>query len=370
MRGAARGSVFVVMAMACGAPTRASRGPEPPGPGPITAGAVTTTTGAPSAPREIHPGVLRSHLLEGQLIVDDVPGAKPRHAWVRVCVGADGATTATLDRTDHPDEYDRLALAAASAWRFRPFTTAAGAPEAVCAEAHFLARHPDRPAPDEALAGLPAAEIELPPTRILPAALPAGATRVAPAPGLAAIRRCRKPGSDEAPIAALLQSSGDDAFDRRLLARPQHRPADEAPEPGLVCHLQVGFATEREPVSVADRRSPPPPPPPPPPLPSSIIAPLALEQQRIAGERDIFPSDLVKTEIALSGQRVLQIPIKVCIDVEGAVASAHILGRGTGFFAYELDLLNAIAVWRYQPFQVGGVPAPVCSVVQFVYRQV
>src|SRR4051812_19520613 len=46
-------------------------------------------------------------------------------------------------------------------------------------------------------------------------------------PGVAVALRCRTPLADEAPRITLVQSSGDDAVDRALLAEPFVRPASE-----------------------------------------------------------------------------------------------------------------------------------------------
>src|SRR6185295_9809912 len=44
--------------------------------------------------------------------------------------------------------------------------------------------------------------------------------------------------------------------------------------------------------------APPPPPPPPPPAPPQNVPPTALDANRIAGEKNIVPDDVTKTEIS------------------------------------------------------------------------
>jgi protein TonB len=109
--------------------------------------------------------------------------------------------------------------------------------------------------------------------------------------------------------------------------------------------------------------------PPPPPTAPSIVPPNALEQSRISGEKNIFPDDVTKTEISRSGKTRLMIPVKVCIDRLGAIAGVTIVGKGSGFSAYDEKLKREIRKWKYRPFSINGQPAPVCSIVQFVYNQ-
>ncbi|MBZ0235180.1 MAG: energy transducer TonB [Deltaproteobacteria bacterium] len=114
--------------------------------------------------------------------------------------------------------------------------------------------------------------------------------------------------------------------------------------------------------------APPPPPPPPPPQPPKTVVPTALEAQRVSGDKNIFPDDVTKTEIQRSGKTQLIVPVKVCIDRAGNMASVRIM-KSSGFPAYDQKLTREINKWRYRPFMVDGTPTPVCSVVQFVYRQ-
>ena len=112
----------------------------------------------------------------------------------------------------------------------------------------------------------------------------------------------------------------------------------------------------------------PPPPPPPPPAPPQNVAPTALEQQRISGDKNIFPDDVTKTEIQRSGKTQLMVPVKVCIDRAGNIASVKVM-KSSGFALYDQKLDREIRKWRYKPFSVNGTPTPVCSAIQFIYRQ-
>jgi protein TonB len=111
-----------------------------------------------------------------------------------------------------------------------------------------------------------------------------------------------------------------------------------------------------------------PPPPPPPPAPPQNIAPTALEQQRISGDKNIFPDDVTKTEIQRAGKTQLTVPVKVCLDRAGNIASVKIM-KSSGFPAYDQKLNREINKWKYRPFSVNGNPTPVCSAIMFIYRQ-
>ena len=95
---------------------------------------------------------------------------------------------------------------------------------------------------------------------------------------------------------------------------------------------------------------------------------MALESLRVAGDKNILPSDFVKVEISRSGRQQLMVPVMMCLDRDGRVIQVKVL-KSSGFLAYDADLINAIAMWRYRPFLIDGRASPVCSVVQFIYRQ-
>ncbi|MEZ4398914.1 MAG: TonB family protein [Kofleriaceae bacterium] len=111
-----------------------------------------------------------------------------------------------------------------------------------------------------------------------------------------------------------------------------------------------------------------PPPPPPPPSPPKVIPPTALEQQRISGDTYIVPDDDTTVEIGRSQKAQLMIPVKVCIGRSGDVESVEIL-KSSGFPAYDDKVQRGVLTWKYRPFMMNGVPAPVCAILMFVYRQ-
>ena len=115
--------------------------------------------------------------------------------------------------------------------------------------------------------------------------------------------------------------------------------------------------------------APPPPPPPPPPAPPQNVAPAALVALRIAGEKNIVPDDVTKTEIGRSGKDRLVGSYKLCLTAEGNISQVSQL-KSTGFPAYDSKITSTIrSEWRYRPFTVNGKPTPVCTAVTFIYNQ-
>ena len=114
---------------------------------------------------------------------------------------------------------------------------------------------------------------------------------------------------------------------------------------------------------------PPPPPPPPPPAPPQIVAPTALEASRLAGEKNIIPNDVTKTEIMRSGKTKLVGAFKLCLSASGAISSVTMI-KSTGFPAYDNKILQTMrGDWKYKPFAINGKPVPVCTSVTFIYSQ-
>jgi len=112
-----------------------------------------------------------------------------------------------------------------------------------------------------------------------------------------------------------------------------------------------------------------PPPVPGPPAAPQNVASTALDANRIAGDKQIMPDDITKTELSRSGDERLVASFKLCITVDGSIGSVSQMGS-TGYPAYDTKILNTIRTkWRYRPFIVNGKPAPVCTAVRFIYSQ-
>ncbi len=119
---------------------------------------------------------------------------------------------------------------------------------------------------------------------------------------------------------------------------------------------------------VGGASSPPPPPPPPPPAPK-VVAPTALEALRVSGEKNIVPDDATKMEIARSGKTKLMGVYKLCLAASGSIQSVSMI-KSMGFTAYDTKIQTTMRTWVYRPFMLDGVATPVCTTVQFAYRQV
>ncbi len=114
---------------------------------------------------------------------------------------------------------------------------------------------------------------------------------------------------------------------------------------------------------------PPPPPPPPPPTPPQNVPPTMLEGSRIAGEKQIAPDDVTKTEIQRSGKDRIIGSFKLCLTVDGGISNVTML-KSTGFPAYDSKIQGKMrGEWRYRPYLVNGKAVPVCTAVTFIYSQ-
>ena len=312
-----------------------------------------------SGPREIRPGILHANLIAGELVVDAGAAAtKPSAAAIRVCVDEAAVVAATLTRSSAVPGYDEAVLAAVAAWRFTPFLRD-GVPEAVCTDVQFFTAGWGPRGPRDKRPALPPAERALPPSRIVEGGLPAEALGQPATPAVAAVLRCRRRGTDDAMAVTLVQSSGDLAADDALLTAPLFRLVEEAPDTTPRCTVAATIV----------RPSAPRPPPQPVPARDPAKPPIAVEQRRIVGDPRIVPSARVKLAIDRLGLTRVMVPVKVCLDVDGAVAAVTIVTT-SGFPAYDLDLINAVATWRYEPMTVDGQAVKVCSIVQFAYNQV
>jgi periplasmic protein TonB len=124
-------------------------------------------------------------------------------------------------------------------------------------------------------------------------------------------------------------------------------------------------------VSTGAPAAPPPiaaPEPPPAPKPPPMVAPNALEQQFMAGERNISPDDTTKTDIKTSGKDRVVTKYRMCIDAGGGVTTLSLM-QSSGFADYDKKIAREMRQWRYRPFMVDGKAVPVCTVVTFIYSQ-
>ncbi len=97
-----------------------------------------------------------------------------------------------------------------------------------------------------------------------------------------------------------------------------------------------------------------------------VVPQVALEAQRISGEKDIQPPNDVATQMARSGKGTVGV-VKMCLTEGGTVSSLSML-KSTNYPGYDNKIKSKMREWRYRPFQVNGKAVPVCTSVTFIYR--
>jgi len=113
---------------------------------------------------------------------------------------------------------------------------------------------------------------------------------------------------------------------------------------------------------------PPPPPPPPPPAAPTIVPPNVLNANRIAGDTNIVPDDVTKTEIQRSGKTKVIATAKLCLSTSGEVERVDLV-KSSGFPNYDDKIRSAMSTWRYRPYTVNGTAVKACTAVTFIYAQ-
>lgn len=98
-----------------------------------------------------------------------------------------------------------------------------------------------------------------------------------------------------------------------------------------------------------------------------VVPQVAVDKQRIAGDPEIRPDR--ETQLAMVRDRVAstRITVKMCLSASGSVRSLDII-RSTGYPAYDARVLREMRQWRYRPFEVNGVPTPVCTAITIFYK--
>ncbi len=114
------------------------------------------------------------------------------------------------------------------------------------------------------------------------------------------------------------------------------------------------------------------PPPPPPPTkheePPQIVPQVALEQQRLSGDKNIVPDDSTKLKIKRDGLTRVVTTVKMCLSSGGTVTDLNML-KSSGYPAYDSTIKLTMRRWKYRPFKVNGKAVPVCTSVTFIYNQ-
>jgi hypothetical protein len=96
------------------------------------------------------------------------------------------------------------------------------------------------------------------------------------------------------------------------------------------------------------------------------VAPVELESLRVSGSSAVRPNEMAHAAMIGDGRTKVVGTFKVCIDTAG-VPTGSVL-RSTDYEAFDQQILDEIATWRYRPFLSNGAPAPVCSAVTFIVR--
>lgn len=336
---APRGALLLLLLVAaCGAPTRLPAAP-------IIAQARALPPPPPAAARVVvSAGVLRGQLAGGPVTLAVPPGVATTTAWL-LCVDPEGMTALRAVEAGRDAAFADAVRAALAGLAFTPVADSGQAVE-VCALVAV-----SRAAGAREVELLPAAE------RLLPAPVVAlGEVTLADVaqpstPGVAVVERCVDAAGGP-PTATLLQTSGDAAVDAGLLYARISRPP--APRPGdAACGLVTAI------VGAAPGVAPP-----------ALVEPTVADPQRIAGGENVFPAAGVRDQIAqLRGgePRALTMTVRLCAAASGHVDRVELLSS-SGFRGYDLDLINAVAAWRYRAAVDGGL-APLCTFIEFRYRQ-
>lgn len=98
-----------------------------------------------------------------------------------------------------------------------------------------------------------------------------------------------------------------------------------------------------------------------------IVPPVALEAQRISGNKDIQPDEPTERQFQRKGQTGLIASVRICISASGSVSDLKVT-RSSGSPSYDLQITTAMREWRYAPIMLEGKPSPACSLVHFVFQ--
>ena len=111
------------------------------------------------------------------------------------------------------------------------------------------------------------------------------------------------------------------------------------------------------------------PPPAPPPAAPQVVAPTALDANRVAGDKNIVPDSATMDAISRSGNEKVISSYKICVAIDGSINTVSLL-KSSGFPAYDDKIQSTIRRdWRYRPFLVAGKPTAVCTAIRFIYSQ-
>lgn len=102
---------------------------------------------------------------------------------------------------------------------------------------------------------------------------------------------------------------------------------------------------------------------------AEMVAPSTVAGYRVKGDPMIAPDDMDKWAMAEHQLSRVTYSGKVCIGIDGKVASVRTL-QSSGIPSYDLKIRRRIGEWEYSPFMVNGKPVAVCTGVTMIYNQV
>ena len=98
------------------------------------------------------------------------------------------------------------------------------------------------------------------------------------------------------------------------------------------------------------------------------VARELIEGSRTSGNTQIVPDDRTKTEMADRGVIETTASFKLCLGIDGVPMSVTRMSSSC-FPRYDETIRTTIETWRYSPYSVDGVPAEVCTTINFDYQQ-
>jgi TonB family protein len=132
--------------------------------------------------------------------------------------------------------------------------------------------------------------------------------------------------------------------------------------------FSIAYADTAGEADGVDTGAPPPPPPPPPPPAPVIVAPSALNANRISGTTNIVPDDATRAAMVKDKRARLLASVKLCVKETGDITGVNVV-KSSGYPAYDKRISDAVAAWKYRPYMVNGKPTAACTAVIFIYSQ-
>jgi hypothetical protein len=95
-----------------------------------------------------------------------------------------------------------------------------------------------------------------------------------------------------------------------------------------------------------------------------VVSGAVVPGARIGGDTEIRPSQDEQAQMIKARVRRVFVGVKVCVGADGAVEGLELLCP-SGLPAYDKNVCEQIARWRYRPWQRDGAPVEACTGVSF-----